>query len=72
MIYGDDRVMVETPSHTYALSEADDLLLGDQAALLPPSFIYNMTAVLEDSLKLVNPDCELTRLLFYPFSASST
>ena len=43
-IYGDDRVILVTPSHQYRLSDIPDLLYGDQREMYLRSFRYNSTA----------------------------
>lgn len=44
-IYGDNRVLLETPSHNYTLSEiGKQILRGDQANMYERSFRYNMSS----------------------------
>lgn len=43
-IYGDNRVILESPSRKYTLSDVGDALYDDQASMFRRSFLYNMTA----------------------------
>jgi hypothetical protein len=43
-IYGDNRVILETPTRQYRLSDVPDLLHGDQKEMYLLSFQYNVTA----------------------------
>ena len=43
-LYGDNRVILETPSRQYRLSDIPELLHGDQREMYLRSFRYNVTA----------------------------
>jgi hypothetical protein len=71
-IYSDDRVMVGTPSHKSLYRRLVIFYMAIKLPSFPALLFLGLTSVLKDSLNLVNPDCELTRLLFYSSSVSPT